>query len=351
MPPLGKFDLDHILDRTEALWDEARGSRFFITGGSGFFGMWLLESFCHINSRLNLQMTAVVLTRSAAKLGAAIGDLAGGECLKTCEGDIKDFAFPEGFFAYAVHAATETLPDYKVLPPYELISCNVEGTKRFLELVKLRGIRKFLFTSSGAIYGPQPVAVDRIREDARIAPDHLLPASAYGEAKRLSEALVSASNLSGSHEGKIARCFAFVGPRLPLDANYAIGNLIGDALAGRELRISGDGTPLRSYLYAADLTAWLWTLLFKGAPGEAYNVGSGKFLSIRQLAELVRSEVAPEACIKVAGLPLSSAPPSRYVPDNEKACRELGVAEWIDLPEAIRRTADWYRIARPDFCR
>jgi len=250
---------------------------------------------------------------------------------------------PDGEFPFVIHAATERYFDPTDDEPVSLFDRNVEGARRMLEFARTHGTRRFLFTSSGAVYGKQPPEMTHIHEDYAGAPPVTDAASVYGQSKRVSEFLCAMYARRFGYAAVIARLFAFVGPHLPLDANFAVGNFIRDALRGGPIRIGGDGTPLRSYLYAADLAIWLWTLLFQGASGRAYNVGSEQEISIRDLAGTVAEVLCPGARIEVAGQPDPSRPPARYVPSTRRAREELGLAERVSLREALRRTAAWHR--------
>jgi dTDP-glucose 4,6-dehydratase len=130
---------------------------------------------------------------------------------------------------------------------------------------------------------------------------------------------------------------------LPLHLNFAIGNFIRDALGGGPLRVAGDGTPYRSYLYAADLAVWLWTILLRGKTAHPYNVGSPHALTIAELARMVVRTVAPGISIEIAGHAAPGSLPSRYVPCTLRAQEELGLRPQIAVEEGIRRMAAWYR--------
>jgi nucleoside-diphosphate-sugar epimerase len=345
-PPLPVADLDLILDQTKDLWAEVRGQRIFITGGTGFFGCWLVESFCHINRKLELNAQATVLSRDSAKFFAKCPHLANEPALKLHSGDVRDFAFPEGEFAYIVHAATETTAKPDANRPLDLLSTILAGTERTLQFAMHCGAQKFLLTSSGAVYGRQPTDLTHVQETYLGAPDPLNPASDYGEGKRASELMCAlyqrAAEAKGiAFEAKVARCWAFCGPHLPLDAHFAIGNFIGDIIAGQPISIGGDGTPRRSYLYAADLAIWLWTILFKGPALAPINVGSGHDVSIRELAETVAATLAPATKIDIANQAIPGTAPSRYVPSVERAKTLLGLQEMVSLEDAIRRTFAW----------
>lgn len=342
-------DLDDILARTHALWEGLRGRRLFLTGGTGFFGLWLLESFIHANDRLGLNATATVLTRDPAAPRTLLPELATHPTLTFHQGDVRSFRFPDGPFDLCIHAATEGDPRVMAGDPLGAFDVNVEGTRRVLEFARQAGVRRFLFTSSGAVYGQQPPELERIPEHSSGGPDPTDTRSTYGiagEAKRAAESLCALYGRQFEMETVIARCFTFVGPGLPLDGKFAIGNFIRDALAGGPIRVQGDGTPYRSYLYAADLTVWLWTILLRGASGQAYNVGSEIGVSIAAAAQAVSESVTPSPSISVARQPDPAQRPSRYVPSTLKARTDLGLEETVDMREAIKRTVDWHRSDR-----
>ena len=233
--------------------------RVFITGGTGFFGCWLVESFCHVNRELELGAQATVLSRDPAKFRAKCPHLASDSAVTLYAGDVRDFEFPAGQFAYVIHAATEASAKQIAEDPLEMLSTILAGTERTLKFAAQCGARKFLLTSSGAVYGRQPAEMTHLPESYAGAPDPLDAGSVYSEGKRTSELMCAlyqktAHTKGVEFEAKIARCWAFCGPHLSLDAHFAIGNFIGDVLAGRPISIGGDGTPRRSYLVrGADL--------------------------------------------------------------------------------------------------
>ncbi|HVO44943.1 MAG TPA: NAD-dependent epimerase/dehydratase family protein [Steroidobacteraceae bacterium] len=333
-------DLEHILLHTRGLWEELRGKRIFVTGGTGFFGCWLLESFAHAVEALDLHATAVVLTRDPEAFQRKAPHLAAHPAVELHLGDVRSFRFPRGRFSHVVHAATASShPE----PPDVLFDTIVEGTRRTLEFAVHCGAQKFLLSSSGAVYGKQPVNVTHVPEDFLGAPDPAAVRSAYGEGKRVAEFLCAVHAQKGAIQAKIARCFAFIGAHLPIDVHFAVGNFIRDGLGGGPIRVNGDGTPLRSYLYAADLAVWLWTILCRGASCRPYNVGSDVEISIGALAATVASVIDPAMKVYIARQPDPGHAPERYVPSTQRAQRELGLVVHIGLEEAIRRTVAWHR--------
>src|SRR5690606_5402235 len=134
------------------------------------------------------------------------------------------------------------------------------------------GAHSMLMLSSGAVYGKLRAEIMQVSEGYVGGPDLLEPYYTYSESKRMAELLCAIYARQSGIRIPVARLFAFVGPRLPLDAHFAVGNFIRDALAGNTIKVNGDGAAIRSYLYAAEMTVWLLAVLMKGQSARAYNV-------------------------------------------------------------------------------
>lgn len=333
--PLPREDLVHVLEHTRSLWEEMRGGQIFVTGGTGFFGRWLLETFAFANDVLNLRARLVYLTRDVESFCKKSPHLAVHPAIAPHIGDVRSFLFPAGKFSHIIHAAATAGVQ---IPGEEMLDTLVNGTRRVLDFSAEASAQKILLTSSAAIYGRQPLDVDHIPETFEASlPDET--SSAYSEGKRVAESLCHAAWKDHGIETKIARCFAFVGPHLPLNAHFAVGNFIRDAMAGGPIRVKGDGRPVRSYLYAADLMVWLWTILFRGKAGRPYNVGSEEAISIAELAHLVSDAIGNHCEVLIEGDPLISALARRDVPCTARARNELELKQEISLREALLRTA------------
>jgi nucleoside-diphosphate-sugar epimerase len=179
--------------------------------------------------------------------------------------------------------------------------------------------------SSGAVYGATPSA----RED-----DPAPSTTLYGHAKKEAERLCD--------EAVIARAFAFLGPWLPLDAHFAAGNFLRDALRGGPILVRGDGTALRSYLHPADLVVWLVRMLVRGERGRAYNVGSDEAVTTGELAHKIAEAVQPQPAVVIQSIQ-PQGPQNVYLPNIERAREELNLDVAIPLREAIERTLEFLR--------
>lgn len=311
-----------------------------LTGGTGFFGCALLRHWNALHGRGHTVPEVLVLSRKPEVFLSRYPEFRGASWLAFHAGDILNKASLPYVqqFKYVLHGATDSTlgPSLRPLERYRQI---VEGTQNILDLAVATGASRFLLTSSGGVYGPQPAEMDRIPEDYCGMPDPMKAANAYSVAKRAAEHLCTLYQDAHGIECVVARCFAFAGQDLPLDAHFAIGNFIRDALFSDEIVVSGDGMAIRSYMDQRDLANWLEAFLFKAAGGQAFNVGSDQAISIRDLAHLVRDVLSPKKSVRIMGKSDQTNFRSRYVPDIGKARTEMGLDLAFSLKESIEATA------------
>jgi nucleoside-diphosphate-sugar epimerase len=310
-------------------------TNIFITGGTGFFGKSILDVLLKTGGlpKLGSTPSLTLLSRNPRAFLEANPQYKGLLGLSFIQGDIRDFVFPKENFDLIIHAATEASATLEKEKPEEMYSVCVEGTRHILDFARQCGCKRFLLTSSGGVYGPQPTDLPNIPETFPCS-----PVTAYGKGKLVAEQESVEWGECHGFDTLIARCFAFVGPHLPLDRHFAIGNFMRDCLKNNPITITGDGTPLRSYLAAEDLVSWLFTILLQGSHARPYNVGSEYAISILDLAKLVRTCAGTTNPISTRQEPVQDALPSRYAPSVQRIQKELGVKQTIGLQEAICQT-------------
>jgi nucleoside-diphosphate-sugar epimerase len=312
----------------------------FITGGTGFFGIWLLSAL-RVMHQQGVALKITVLSRNPESFLSRHPQFRDQSWLSFIVGNVCDFSIPQNKFDLLLHAATETsIAAHEA--PQRMFDTIVLGTRRVLELAQLCGVSRILLISSGAVYGKQPADQIHQPDDSQLACNPLLASSAYGEGKRVMELMGAMLQKESGIEFVTARCFAFCGPGLPLDGHYAIGNFIRDALYREKIIVKGDGSPIRSYLYGADLAVSLLFMLLHGKAGESYNVGCDEALTIKDLAVRVRDVLSPGKHIDIQhDNEKTQSTRNCYVPSIDRA-RALGCVPWTSLEESLKFTASYW---------
>jgi len=310
-----------------------------ITGGSGFFGKWFIESiaFANINFSLNISLTLITRDKSIFLLNNP--KFIYFNFLTIVEGNILKKQNIKGDFDYLLHMATTTAHETfnGELDESKVKTLEV-GTENIIDFAIKNKIPKLLFTSSGVIYG-QSDKMHLMEQDFVKSPI-VNKGTGLAQGKILAETIITNRCRSHNINYKIARCFSFVGPYLPLDIHYAIGNFINDARQNRPIVLRSEGKSVRSYLYIADTIIWLLKLLVCDEEG-VFNVGSERQITIYDLAHKVRDVISPSSDVVIEHKDLTEGNFTRdiYVPSVSKIKSSLGVEEWTSLEDSILKTA------------
>jgi nucleoside-diphosphate-sugar epimerase len=309
-------------------------SKLLIIGGTGFFGKSFIDAFQnHLLDRWHVD-ELILLSRNASNLKNLNINLNRVKLVDADITSITDLPMAD----YIIHAAASS-DTRNYLESGENEKNNItKGVSNFCKIIKEHQIKSnILYLSSGAVYGAQPRSLIHISESYSNNYDiENIAASKrdYTSAKRDSERFII--NLSElGFKVSIARCFAFVGPWLPLDQHFAIGNFIGDGLSHRKIKINTKSKVYRSYMYVDDLVIWLMTIsedASKDCP--IYNVGSDEAILIDELAQKIGKFFSQ----KIELIKYNDDTVDRYIPSILKAKEKLGLQLNYSLEQSIEKT-------------
>lgn len=302
-------DLEQILNAAKDSFVRLAGRSVLFTGATGYIGRGWLRAFAHYNqtSARDSAIRVTAVGRSAKQL--LLTNTQWKTHLTPLVADLASDSLPAlGHHDYVLHAAGSDRGDEA-----SIHRDNVLATQRLVE--SLDGFKgRFLYLSSGAAVSNTP----------------------YGRAKKQAEEIVLKS--LGS-KASIARVYSVLGGDVPLDRHYAVSHFLRAARDGSDIILEGDGRPVRSYIYLADLISWLQTILTHGEPAHVYAVGSEAGCTLKELAtKILELSENPHARIVVRASHSDSGSASVYVPDTSDTRARLGLHEPMNLDECLRRT-------------
>jgi dTDP-glucose 4,6-dehydratase len=283
-----------------------------IIGGNGFFGKSITDYIC--NYYFSKEINKIFLLSRSIKKIHTKSKLNKHIKIKTIKADISKLKKIR-FADYVIYCAI----NHNYREDYRAV-CNYYKLAQKYHLKS-----RILYTSSGAIYGQQPVTVKRIKENYLLRNkradfyDH--SKNIYSITKLKNEEIFKKLGKFGS-KVSIARCFAFVGKHLPRENNFVVGNFIKNILNKERIEVKSAHNVIRSYMHEYDLVGWLLKILKsanKNCP--VYNVGSDQEINVRKLGFYLSKKYKLPIKLKE----IKSNFEDRYIPSILKAKKELNL--------------------------
>ena len=303
--------------------------KVLITGGNGFLGSHLAEKF------LSEGIEVTVIDDLSTSKGINVP-----KEVKFKKGSVENTRIDEKF-NYIVHLAARPSPEDYILNPIETLFSNSIGTLKMLELSLKHGSR-FFYTSSSEVYGNAEIIPTPETYFGYVNPNGIR--SCYDEGKRYSEALIMAFHRKHNLDTRIQRPFNVYGPRIRPDGQYGrvIPRFLQQAISGEDITIHGSGEQTRSFLYVSDWVDATWKMIMSDKiSGEVFNIGSGKEISVIDLAKLIAKLASSGSKIKF--IEARTDDPYRRSADIAKANRMLDWKPKIDLESGLKITMNWIR--------
>lgn len=318
--------------------EKLRGCNILIAGATGLIGSAVVELLMPLAPALDFHVYAAGrnVERASRRFGKYLPD----SRFHFLEYDVEKALEHDADFQYIIHAASNASPNFFANAPVEVIMSNILGTKNLLDYGRRHGMRRFLYVSSGEVYGDGDV--DKWVESDSGYVDSMAQRSCYPSSKRAAETLCVAFAHEYAMEAVVVRpCHTF-GPHFTESDSRAYAQFVRKARAHEDIVLKSAGEQYRSWLYVKDCASAILTVLLKGENCEAYNVADENCcLTIRELAE----SIARIGGVKVVfDLPSDAERRGFSVIHratfSTKKLRSLGWQPQYSLQEALRETVD-----------
>lgn len=340
-------DLDMITG-ANLPWYQLANKNIMISGGGGFLGSYIVKALVVANKIYNLNLRLICIARDDSSVKKRLKAFLEEPEFVLIKHDITQ-QLPEDFprADLIIHSASQASPKFYGSDPVGTLKANLIGTMFLVEHAVKCKSEKFLFFSSGEVYGQFDNHDQIISESDYGYLDPMQVRSCYAESKRVGETICSAyAHQFGTHVNVI-RPFHTYGPGMALDDGRVFADFVADVVEKRDIVLKSDGLASRPFCYISDATLGFLTVLLKGSKSQSYNVANpDQDVSIKELAKIIAG-LFPERSIGVTFdiMPSSNnylrSPVMRQLPNIEKISR-LGWMPVIDISTGFRRTITSY---------
>lgn len=343
------FDFEHEIDICTNInidWSKLDNKTIMITGATGLVGKYLIQVLMQRNINKNINTKVIAVGRSKDNFEKRFFGVGGMENVFFYEHDVQKPCTFDDHIDFIIHMASNTHPRLYATDPIGTEMINIFGTYYLLELAEKNPGCRFVFTSSGDIYGDNRSGKEYLEEtDCGYIDCNTLRAG-YIEGKRASESLCNAFRESKGIDFVISRLCRIYGPTMNLGESKAISQFIMKAVSNEDIVLKSQGTQTFSYLYIFDAVSALLTIISEGKSGEAYNIAdNSQVLSLKELAgilaEIGRSKVVFELPDDVEAKGASTFQDVRL---SGKKLGCLGWEAYVDLKDGLEWTVKSLRM-------
>jgi nucleoside-diphosphate-sugar epimerase len=321
-----------------------RDKAVLVTGGGGFLAAYLIKALIFASQRFSLNTRIICVARSMQSVESRLPQCVGMAEFSVVIHDISK-PLPDNFprADFVIHSASQASPKYYGVDPVGTLTANSAGTMYLLDHAIRSEAARFLFFSSGEVYGVPKESNQSVGEQDYGYLDPMNVRSCYAESKRIGETMCAAWAQQYGLHTSVVRPFHTYGPGMALNDGRVFADFVADVVAKRDIVLKSDGLALRPFCYIADATIGFLTILLKGGKAQAYNVANPDAeTSIGDLAVEVAG-LFPERGVNTRyELPVDSSaylrsPIHRSRPSIEKI-RALGWIPTTGVSDGFRRT-------------
>lgn len=286
----------------ELPWEKLRGCNVLVTGATGLIGGCLVEV---LMARGDINVYAA--GRNEVRAKARFAEYAGNSHFHFFKYDVSKPLSSSDVesFHYIIHAASDASPAAFASSPVEVMKSNIYGTANLLDYGLAHGMRRFLYVSTGEVYGEGGATEETtdgpaFRETDSGYVNPILPRSCYPSSKRAAETLCAAYKDQYGADVVIARPCHTYGPHFTPSDNRVYAQFVRNVLRGEDIVMKSDGSQFRSWCYVVDCVRAILYILLKGQSGEAYNIAdSNSNITIRQLADMIAAAAGRNVVIQL----------------------------------------------------